>query len=160
MIDRRLIDNFDWSILLVALALSLIGVMTIYSATRPVLDVTQKNFYMKQLYWIVLSLIVFMVVVSIDYKWYMKFGYLIFFFGVILLVLVLVVGRKGMGAQRWINLGFLSFQPSEFFKGFFYHCYFALSLISDARQRVRTAPAVKNNPHIPCRTGGAYSQAA
>ncbi len=119
MIDRRLIANFDWSILLMALVLSLIGVMTIYSATRPILDAAQKTYYMRQLYWIALSLITFFVLVSIDYRWYVKFAYFIFFFGIILLVLVLVIGRKGMGAQRWINLGFLSFQPSEFFKVFF-----------------------------------------
>ena len=119
MIDRRLIDNFDWGILLVAVVLSLIGVMTIYSATRPVLDAAQKTYYTRQLYWIALSLMSFMVLVSIDYRWYMKFSYLIFIFGVVLLILVLVIGRKGMGAQRWIPLGFMSFQPSEFFKLFF-----------------------------------------
>jgi rod shape determining protein RodA len=74
---------------------------------------------MRQLYWIALSLIVFFVVISIDYKWFIKYAYFIFACGVILLTLVLVIGRKGMGAQRWINLGFLSFQPSEFFKIFF-----------------------------------------
>jgi rod shape determining protein RodA len=119
MIDRRLISNFDWSILLVAVVLSLIGVMTIFSATRPVLDAAQKSYYMKQLYWLSLSLIAFFILVSIDYKWYGKLAYLIYILGVVLLVLVLVVGRKGMGAQRWINLGFVSFQPSEFFKVFF-----------------------------------------
>jgi rod shape determining protein RodA len=119
MIDRRLIENFDWSIILVAVALSLIGVMTIYSATRPVLDVAQKTFYMRQLYWIALSLISFFVLISVDYKWFIKFAYFIFVFGIILLVIVLIIGRKGMGAQRWISIGFLSFQPSEFFKVFF-----------------------------------------
>ncbi len=119
MIDRRLINNFDWSILLVAIVLSLVGVMTIYSATRPVLDAVQKLFYMRQLYWILLSLFTFTVLITIDYKWLVKYAYLIFFLGVILLIIVLVAGKRGMGAQRWIHLGFLSFQPSEFFKVFF-----------------------------------------
>ena len=119
MIDRRLLNNFDWVTLLLAVVLSLVGVMTIYSATRPVHDVAQKTYYVKQLYWISLSIISFLVLVSIDYKWYIRFAYPIFFVGVILLVIVLVAGRKGMGAQRWINLGFLSFQPAEFFKIFF-----------------------------------------
>ncbi len=119
MIDRRLLNNFDWSILIVPLILSLIGVMTIYSATRPVLNVEQQSFFLKQFYWIVLSLFAFVIVVSFDYKQFIRFGYLIFIFGVILLIIVLVAGRKGMGAQRWIDLGFMSFQPSEFFKIFF-----------------------------------------
>lgn len=119
MIDRRLLSNFDWSLLLVPVLLALIGVMTIYSATRPVLDVEQQAFYLKQLYWIALSLVAFFIVVSVDYKQFIRFAYLIFIFGIVLLIIVLVAGRKGMGAQRWINLGFLSFQPSEFFKIFF-----------------------------------------
>ncbi len=116
MIDRRLLNNFDWSTLLVAVVLSLIGVLTIYSATRPVLDAVQKTFYIRQLYWIALSMVAFFIMVSIDYKWYVRFAYPIFLFGVVLLIIVLVAGKRGMGAQRWINLGFLSFQPSEFFK--------------------------------------------
>lgn len=119
MIDRRLLKNFDWSILLVSLALSLLGIMTIYSSTRPILDAEQQSFYLRQFYWIGLSLICFFLVVSIDYRWFIKFAYLLFIVGVMLLIVVLVAGREGMGAQRWIQLGFFSFQPSEFFKLFF-----------------------------------------
>jgi rod shape determining protein RodA len=119
MIDRRLLDNFDWSIMLMAVVLALIGVMTIYSATRPVFDAAQTSYYIRQLYWISLSLITFICLISIDYRLFIKFAYVIFIIGVILLVLVIVIGRKGMGAQRWLNLGFISFQPSEFFKIFF-----------------------------------------
>ncbi len=119
MIDRRLLENFDWGILLVAVILSIIGVITIYSATRPVLDIEQQSFYVKQFYWIALSLVSFFVFISIDYKWLIKFAYLFFILGIVLLIIVLVAGRTGMGAQRWINLGFVSFQPSEFFKLFF-----------------------------------------
>jgi rod shape determining protein RodA len=116
MIDRRLLDNFDWGLLVVTVALSLIGVMTIYSATRPVLNATQKIYYMKQLYWIALSIIAFLVLVSVDYKWFVRYAYLIYAAGIVLLVLVLVAGKKGMGAQRWVYMGPISFQPSEFFK--------------------------------------------
>ena len=134
MIDRRLIQNFDWSILFVALAISLLGVITIYSATRPILDAEQQSFYWRQFYWIGLSLICFFLVISIDYRWFMKFAYPVFAVGIILLVIVLVAGKKGMGAQRWIPLGFFSFQPSEFFKLFF---IIAISrYLSDLEQNV------------------------
>jgi rod shape determining protein RodA len=119
MIDRRLLKNFDWGILFVALILSLIGVMTIYSATRPILDTGQQSFYWRQFYWLSFSLLCFFLVISVDYRWFIRLAYLLFIVGIILLIIVLVVGRKGMGAQRWIPLGFLSFQPSEFFKIFF-----------------------------------------
>lgn len=119
MIDRRLLKSFDWSILFVALVLSLIGVITIYSATRPVLDAEQQSFYLKQLYWIGISLICFFLIVSVDYRWFIRFAYFFFIFGIVLLIVVLAVGEKSLGSQRWIPVGFFSFQPSEFFKIFF-----------------------------------------
>lgn len=119
MIDRRLLKNFDWSMLFFAILLSLIGVMSIYSATRPVLDAAQQSYYMKQLYWMGLGLICFFLIASIDYRWIIKFAYVVFIIGIVLLIIVLVAGNKGLGAQRWIPLGFMSFQPSEFFKLFF-----------------------------------------
>jgi len=119
MIDRRLLKNFDWSIPFVALLLSLLGVATIYSATRPVFDIHRQSFYLRQLYWIGLGIMVFLAVISIDYKYLIRYAYILFLVGLALLVIVLFVGRKGMGAQRWIPLGPLSFQPSEFFKIFF-----------------------------------------
>lgn len=119
MVDRRILKNFDWSLLFVALVLSLIGVMTIYSATRPVVDVEQQSFYLKQFYWIGISLICFFLIVTIDYRWIARSGYIFFGFGIVLLIIVLIAGRRGLGAQRWLDLGFLSFQPSEFFKIFF-----------------------------------------
>ncbi|MDH4027733.1 MAG: rod shape-determining protein RodA [Nitrospirota bacterium] len=119
MVDRRLIENFDWGILLVSVALSLIGVMTIYSSTRPLLDSAQNPYFLRQLYWIILSLVAFIFVISIDYKWFIKFAYFFFAFGIVLLLIVAVAGKEGMGARRWIDIGFLSFQPSEFFKLFF-----------------------------------------
>ena len=116
MIDRRILKGFDWSFLAAVVVLSLIGVMTIYSATRPLLETQQESFYLKQLNWIILSLVVFFLAVSIDYMWLIRFSYPLYIIGVLLLIIVLAAGRKGMGAQRWIDLGFLSFQPSEIFK--------------------------------------------
>lgn len=102
--------------LLAAAALSVIGVMTIYSATRPVLDTAQASYYVRQLMWIGISMACFFTVISIDYKWFIKYSYIFFVAGLVLLVFVLVAGKKGMGAQRWIHLGFIVFQPSELFK--------------------------------------------
>jgi len=119
MIDRRLLKNFDWSIFFVTLVISLIGIITIYSATRPLPHTEQQPFYLKQISWLFLSLLCFIPVVGIDYRWFVKFAYIFFTVGVILLVVVLIAGKVGMGAKRWIPLGLFSFQPSEFFKLFF-----------------------------------------
>jgi rod shape determining protein RodA len=119
MIDRRIFKHLDWVTLLIALVLSTIGILTIYSATRPILGAPQELYYQKQFYWMGISLIFLLFSLNIDYTLLKRYAYPIFITGVILLALVLIVGKKGMGAQRWIPLGFVSFQPSEFFKIFF-----------------------------------------
>ncbi len=116
MIDRRIFKDFDFGFLMVVIILSLIGVMTIYSATRPLLEAGQHSFYLKQFNWIILGLACFFIMLMFDYRLFVRFAYPLYIFGIMLLVIVLVAGKTGMGAQRWLNLGFLSFQPSEFFK--------------------------------------------
>jgi rod shape determining protein RodA len=116
-IDRRLIKNFDWITLLVIIVLTLIGVMTIYSATRPTIGMGgQPDFYTKQLIWLALSIIAIFVVTSFDYIWLHRLAYPLYGVGILLLLVVLIMGKTSMGAQRWLNLGLFSFQPSEFFR--------------------------------------------
>jgi len=50
------------------------------------------------------------------YKHLIKWNVLLYIAGLILLLMVLIIGHVGMGAQRWINIGGFKFQPSEFFK--------------------------------------------
>jgi rod shape determining protein RodA len=119
-IDRRLIKNFDWITFSLVTLLSVIGIMTIYSATRsPLPGGEMPSFYIKQLYWLVLSVAAMIAIVSIDYVWLKRVSYLLYGVGVFLLLLVLFHGRTGMGAQRWLNVGIFSFQPSEVFKLFY-----------------------------------------
>jgi len=116
-VDRRLIKNFDWVTLLIIVALTLIGILTIYSATRPMAGTAvHADFYVKQLVWLLMSIIALFIITSFDYFWLSRFSYLIYGVGLALLLLVLVLGKTSMGAQRWLNLGFFSFQPSEFFR--------------------------------------------
>ncbi len=57
-----------------------------------------------------------LVVACLDLKWIFRFSYHFWFLCVILLVVVEVGGVIGMGAQRWINLGFINLQPSDLMK--------------------------------------------
>jgi rod shape determining protein RodA len=115
-IDRKFMANFDWVILSMVLALSMIGIMTIFSATRPLPGGEQPAYFIKQLYWLLISVIGLLVMVKIDYAWLNKAAFSLFVGGIILLILVPLAGKIGMGAKRWITLGPVSFQPSEFFK--------------------------------------------
>lgn len=116
-LDRRAIQNFDWLTLALVLSLTLIGVLTIFSATRPAAPgAVHAPFYMKQLIWLAVGLVALAFTVRIDYQWFARFSWVLYAAGLLLLVVVLVKGRVGMGAQRWISLGSISFQPSELFR--------------------------------------------
>jgi len=116
LIDRRVIKNFDWIMFSVSILISLIGIMTIYSATRPLGAEDHPGFYMKQLYWLVLGIIALLLVVSFDYIWLRRYALPLYITGVIFLLAVFIFGKMGLGAKRWLSLGPISFQPSEFFK--------------------------------------------
>ncbi|MDA8169100.1 MAG: rod shape-determining protein RodA [Nitrospiraceae bacterium] len=115
-IDRRTIQNFDWLALGLVLALSIIGVLTIFSATRPAEGEHQAPYYIKQLVWLAVGLIAMVLVIKVDYQWFARLSWLLYGIGLLFLLFVLAKGRIGMGAQRWVSVGGISFQPSEIFR--------------------------------------------
>lgn len=115
-IDRRLISNFDWLTFGIIVALTAIGIITIYSATRQPGAAAQSPFYIKQMIWFLIGIAALIIVVSFDYIWLARLSVPVYLLGMLLLAIVLVTGRIGMGAQRWLSIGPVSFQPSEFFK--------------------------------------------
>ena len=102
--------------LAVIIVISVIGILTIYSATRPLVEEEHVSFYLKQATWLVLGVLALFLVVSFDYIWLSRFSLFLYVIGIVLLIAVFFMGRTGMGAQRWLSLGLFSFQPSEFFK--------------------------------------------
>ncbi|NWF52125.1 MAG: rod shape-determining protein RodA [Nitrospirae bacterium] len=118
-IDRRLIKNFDWVTLSIVIVIVFIGILTIYSATRPVLEEDGYSFYIRQAIWLIFGIAGLFLMVSFDYIRLSRLSIYLYIIGFISLISVFIFGREGMGAQRWISLGPLSFQPSEFFKLFY-----------------------------------------
>ena len=113
----RVRDHFDWALFLAAAALAVIGVVNLYSATS-VARTMYQEVYLQQVYWLVGGGIFATIVAAIDYRHYERFGYALYAFGVVLLVLVFILGREIRGSSRWIYIGSFSFQPSEFMKLF------------------------------------------
>ncbi|HSW64805.1 MAG TPA: rod shape-determining protein RodA [Dissulfurispiraceae bacterium] len=115
--DRRLIKSFDWLTFGIIVTLTIIGIMTIASATRPAIDGADRpDFYLKQIVWLCVSLCAFFIIIAFDYVWLQRFAYIFYGIGLVLLLVVLVAGKTSLGAQRWISIGPLTFQPSEFFR--------------------------------------------
>lgn len=115
MIDRRLFLNYDWTLFSLALAICCIGVFNIYSATASY-NVVGTGFWLKQVYWVMMGLMLIVTVCSFDYHLFEDIAYWLYGILVVLLLLVLVIGRTSMGATRWLKLGFISIQPSELMK--------------------------------------------
>ncbi len=113
--DRRIFQNFDWTLLALVLFLCAIGIVNIYSAGFNASE-TQIPFYLKQLQWIVLGLIVMMIAFFIDYRFIIKGAYILYGISVALLVLVYIYGFTMRGSQRWFAIWGFSFQPSELVK--------------------------------------------
>jgi rod shape determining protein RodA len=115
MFDRRLITNFDWSMLVVAGLIAAIGILNIYSSTYPH-EGNQTPLFLKQIYWLFLGGGLLILVLMFDYRTFIRYAYPFYFFCILLLLGVMFFGRHTSGSQRWLQIGFLSFQPSEFMK--------------------------------------------
>jgi rod shape determining protein RodA len=105
--------DFDWPLLGVVLLLCTISVLEIYSAT---LHTKYTGFHTKQIYWISAGLVAMFVFSWIDYHKLIDFVQYAYGFCLVALVAVLAVGQKVLGARRWIKLGPMHFQPSEWVK--------------------------------------------
>lgn len=118
LIDPRYFRSFDWISFLIMLMLSSLGLACVFSATyQP--DMHYSFFFKKQLFGIITGIVIYFMCCWFDYRTLERKGYF-FYFGIIgLLIITVLMGSIGMGAQRWINLGFTKFQPSELTKLFF-----------------------------------------
>lgn len=101
--------RMNWLLLGLMLALLGYGVYAIYSATW----MREQNFWSSQLVWILICLPMFFVVALVDYRW-INFGAIpIYVLGMLLLVATMLFGEKRYGARSWLDLGPMSFQPSQ-----------------------------------------------
>jgi rod shape determining protein RodA len=112
-IDRRLVHNIDWGLLLTSLLVAAIGVATIRSATY---TGANKGLEVKQVYWVLGGLVVLLVCVSLDYRRLADRAFLLYALATGLLVYVLIFAPHRAGTRRWLVLGSFQLQPSEFAK--------------------------------------------
>jgi len=105
--------NIDWVLVGACLVLSAIGVATILSATHTGRGLGLE---IKQIYWILIGMVALLISVTLDYRRLTDRALVLYVFIVAALVYVLVLGPRIQGTRRWILLGPVQFQPSEFAK--------------------------------------------
>ncbi len=106
-----------WIVLSVTL-LSILGIMFAYSSNIQITDTKEvnDNSYIRQMFFFATGLMLMTGVVLINYKKLAEHSLLLFFICVGLLLYTKGFGKVVNGSRRWINLGVMSFQPSEFVK--------------------------------------------
>jgi len=115
-IDRRLVSHFDWTLFGIAVGLTMLGILTIYSATYSITEKQASGLATKQFYWLMIGMIAMLATLSVDYHHLDRLAYPFYGAVLFLLLLVLFIGSVGGGSQRWLNLGFFILQPSELAK--------------------------------------------
>ena len=106
------LERFSWVMFAPMCLILVISEVVLYSAGGG----SWQPFALSQLLKIIMGMAVFFVAAFTNIKFWLKSAYTIYAIAAILIVLVTFVGHTGMGAQRWLNLGFIHIQPSELFK--------------------------------------------
>lgn len=113
-IGLKRIKKMNHALLINALLITAVSLFAVYSATYH----KTTSFFYKEIVWIGLGIITYFIFSFINFKNYAKYSKLIYLFNVICLLSVYAFGVTRLGAKRWIPLGPLNVQPSEFAKLF------------------------------------------
>lgn len=112
MTIREKLYNISFSYVMFIVILAAIGIVMLYSAANG----NWSPWAINQLIRFGMGFAVMIVLALTDIKLLLRYAYIFYFITLIFLVVVEVAGHTGMGATRWINLGFIKLQPSEFMK--------------------------------------------
>ncbi len=111
--SRRILDalSIDPVLLALLVILSAIGVVLLYSASG-----ANNDLMIRQAIRLLVAFVLLVVVANIPIRLLKKISIVAYLFGIVLLLAVMFFGEMGKGAQRWLDLGFIRFQPSEILK--------------------------------------------
>ncbi len=104
-------QRLDLTLVLPFLSILLLGLITLSSA----LSYNPEKFYI-QILWTAIAIAVFLIVTFRPHRFWENLSIPLLFVTLLLLFLVLIIGKKAGGSYRWLDLGFMNFQPSELAK--------------------------------------------
>ena len=114
--DRRLITHFEWLLPLLALVVSGMGIVTVYSATQTPGMEGPSPLALRQLTWLGGGVVLMLLALAFDYRRLERRAAVVYVLALALVLAVPLFGRVAGGSRRWIALGPLSLQPSELAK--------------------------------------------
>lgn len=111
--EKRLLKNMEWWIVVWSIALCIIGLVALFSATTE----TNHSEFNKQIIWIVASICIMLVVMILDYNMIVRISPILY--GIFIIALIGVLFTEPInGATSWFEIGDFKFQPAEFAKIF------------------------------------------
>ena len=118
--EGSILNKIDWVVVIIYFILVFLGWLNIYAAVYDE-EAHKSIFHLslnsgKQFLWIITSILIIIVIMTIDFRFYDSFAYIIYGFIIFLLLLVLVAGTEVAGSTSWFSIGGFRIQPSEFAK--------------------------------------------
>ncbi|HAR91542.1 MAG TPA: cell division protein, partial [Eubacterium sp.] len=111
---------FDYNLLAVCIITILIGYVLLYSASSYSATSAHDDslfFLKRQMFATAIGIVGFVVVMKLGYKFFEKYADIIYWISLASIVLVRTpLGLELNGARRWVDLGFIQFQPAEIVK--------------------------------------------
>ena len=117
MLSRRLLKNLDFVTIATVSLLIVISLVIIGSATHVNTPSDDRYWYVaRQGSFALMNVVIIFVVLNFDYRILGKFATSLYVINLLMLLAVMFIGHSALGAQRWIQIGPISLQPSEFSK--------------------------------------------
>jgi rod shape determining protein RodA len=107
--------RFEWPTVVISLVLAGIGLGLIFSATAP-MGAAGRSLVLKQITWCSLGVVLMAMLLMIDYRYFERWATWFYILIIVALVFAWAMGKVTAGSRRWLDLGFMRFQPSEFAK--------------------------------------------
>lgn len=117
MLNQRLLRNLDFVTIAVTCMIIIVSLIIIGSATHINTPGEERYWYVERQGMFALMNIIFIFIsLHFDYKSLSRYGNILYAINLIMLLAVMFVGQSALGAQRWIQIGPINLQPSEFSK--------------------------------------------
>jgi len=115
-IDRRLIQNFEWPLLVMGVLIAIIGIINLISAAPGAIEDGMPAIAVRQMVWLGVGFVGMLAILVPDYRMLERMALPLYAVCCLLLVAVLAVAPVINGSQRWLVLGGMRLQPSELMK--------------------------------------------
>jgi cell division protein FtsW len=110
---------YDYSLLFTVIFLTAFGLVMIYSSSSYAAQIKFEDpayFMMRQAKIALAGFVMMLVISKMDYHWYARFAVLAYVFSYVMMIAVSLFGEKINGKRRWLDVGPIRFQPTEFVK--------------------------------------------